>query len=240
MEGNPQIKGRIAQKQRQMSRMRMVQAVKDADVVITNPTHYAVALAYKEGKNTAPVILAKGKDYLAQKIKEKAKEENVEIVENKPLAQALYFFCEVGDEVPEDMYKAVMENLSEADYIIKAAAPADYTVEKPYGGKIKSENLTLNLRKTVDIAKEAGKVKGGKKLIIFSAETEALIENAKGKLSKKNADMVVANDVTKEGAGFNKDTNIVTLILKDGTVKPYEMMLKSEVAEIILDQAAKL
>ena len=111
-EGNPQIKGRIAQKQRQMSRMRMVQAVKDADVVITNPTHYAVALEYKEGKNTAPVVVAKGKDYLAQRIKEKAKEENVEIVENKPLAQALYFFCEVGDEVPEDMYKAVAEVLA--------------------------------------------------------------------------------------------------------------------------------
>ncbi len=112
LEGNPQIKGRIAQKQRQMSRMRMVQAVKDADVVITNPTHYAVALSYKEGKNTAPVIVAKGQDYVAQKIKEKAKEENVEIVENKPLAQALYFFCEVGDEVPEDMYKAVAEVLA--------------------------------------------------------------------------------------------------------------------------------
>ncbi len=111
-EGNPQIKGRIAQKQRQMSRMRMVQAVKDADVVITNPTHYAVALEYKEGKNTAPVVVAKGKDYLAQRIKERAKEENVEIVENKPLAQALYFFCEVGDEVPEDMYKAVAEVLA--------------------------------------------------------------------------------------------------------------------------------
>ncbi len=111
-EGNPQIKGRIAQKQRQMSRMRMVQAVKDADVVITNPTHYAVALEYKEGKNTAPVVVAKGKDYLAQRIKEKAKEENVDIVENKPLAQALYFFCEVGDEVPEDMYKAVAEVLA--------------------------------------------------------------------------------------------------------------------------------
>jgi flagellar biosynthetic protein FlhB len=111
-EGNPQIKGRIAQKQRQMSRMRMVQAVKDADVVITNPTHYAVALEYKEGKNTAPVIIAKGKDYLAQKIKEKAREESVTIVENKPLAQSLYFFCEVGDEVPEDMYKAVAEVLA--------------------------------------------------------------------------------------------------------------------------------
>jgi len=111
-EGNPQTKSRISQKQRQMSRMRMVQAVKDADVVITNPTHYAVALSYKEQKHKAPVIIAKGQDYLAQKIKEKARELSVEIVENKPVAQALYFFCEVGDEVPEDMYKAVAEILA--------------------------------------------------------------------------------------------------------------------------------
>ncbi len=111
-EGNPQTKSRIAQKQRQMSRMRMIQAVKDADVVITNPTHYAVALSYKEEKNKAPVVVAKGKDYLAQRIKEEARERKVEIVENRPVAQALYFFCEVGDEVPEDLYKAVAEILA--------------------------------------------------------------------------------------------------------------------------------
>ena len=111
-EGNPQIKSRISQKQRQMSRMRMVQAVKDADVVITNPTHYAVALSYKEEKNKAPVVIAKGKDYLAQKIKERARDHEIEIVENRPVAQSLYFFCEVGDEVPEDLYKAVAEILA--------------------------------------------------------------------------------------------------------------------------------
>jgi flagellar biosynthetic protein FlhB len=111
-EGNPQTKSRISQKQRQMSRMRMVQAVKDADVVITNPTHYAVALSYKEGKHKAPVVIAKGKDFLAQKIKEKARELSIEIVENRPVAQSLYFFCEVGDEVPEDLYKAVAEILA--------------------------------------------------------------------------------------------------------------------------------
>lgn len=111
-EGNPQTKSRIAQKRKQVSRMRMIQAVKDADVVITNPTHYAVALAYKEQEHSAPVVVAKGKDYLAQTIKEKAREWSVEIVENKPVAQALFFFCEVGDEVPEDMYKAVAEILA--------------------------------------------------------------------------------------------------------------------------------
>lgn len=111
-EGNPQTKSRISQKQRQMSRMRMIQAVKDADVVITNPTHYAVALSYKEDKHKAPVVVAKGKDYLAQRIKEEAREHSVEIVENRQVARALYFFCEVGDEVPEDLYKAVAEILA--------------------------------------------------------------------------------------------------------------------------------
>ncbi len=111
-EGNPQIKGKIAQKQRQMSQMRMMQSVKDADVVITNPTHYAIALTYKEQSNSAPVVVAKGKDYMAQRIKERAREHAVEIVENKQLARALYFFCEVGDEVPEELYKAVAEVLA--------------------------------------------------------------------------------------------------------------------------------
>jgi len=111
-EGDPQIKGKIRQKQRQMASMRMMQAVADADVVITNPTHYAVALEYKEEKNSAPVVLAKGKDYIARKIREKAQELHIEIVENKPVAQYLYFFCEIGDEVPEDMYQAVAEILA--------------------------------------------------------------------------------------------------------------------------------
>lgn len=111
-EGDPQIKGKIRQKQRQMSSLRMMRAVAQADVVITNPTHYAVALAYEEGKHSAPLIVAKGKDYVARKIREKARENRVEIVENKPLAQQLYFFCEVGDEVPEKMYQAVAEILA--------------------------------------------------------------------------------------------------------------------------------
>lgn len=111
-EGNPQTKSRIAQKQRQMSRMRMIQAVKEADVVITNPTHYAVALSYKEEKHKAPVVVAKGMDYLAQRIKEEARAQHVEIVENREVARSLYFFCEVGDEVPEELYRAVAEILA--------------------------------------------------------------------------------------------------------------------------------
>ena len=111
-EGDPQIKGKIRQKQRQISARRMMQAVPEADVVITNPTHYAIALSYDDKKHSAPVILAKGKDFIAKKIREKAAEYHIEIVENKPLAQYLYFFCEVGDEVPEDMYQAVAEILA--------------------------------------------------------------------------------------------------------------------------------
>jgi len=111
-EGDPQIKGKIRQKQRQISGMRMIQAVAQADVVVTNPTHYAVALSYDERKNQAPLVVAKGKDYLAKKIREKAGENKVEIVENRQLAQALYFYCDIGDEVPEELYQAVAEILA--------------------------------------------------------------------------------------------------------------------------------
>lgn len=111
-EGNPQTKSRIRQKQRQMSGARMMQAVAEADVVITNPTHYAIALSYKEGVNKAPVVIAKGADYLAKKIKQRAGELSISVVENKELARALYFFCDVGQEVPEDMYQAVAEVLA--------------------------------------------------------------------------------------------------------------------------------
>jgi len=111
-EGDPQIKGKIRAKQRQMASLRMMQAVQDADVIVTNPTHYAVALSYKENEHSAPVVVAKGKDHIARKIREKAAEHKIEIVENKPVAQYLYFFCEIGDEVPEDMYQAVAEILA--------------------------------------------------------------------------------------------------------------------------------
>ena len=112
IEGDPQIKGKIRQKQRQMSVMRMMQQVPSADVVITNPTHYAIALKYEEGMGTsAPVVLAKGKDFIAGKIKEAARENRIEIVENKPLAQALYSMCEVGDEIPPELYQAVADIL---------------------------------------------------------------------------------------------------------------------------------
>ena len=111
MEGDPQIKGKIRSKQRQMSAMRMMARVPEADVVITNPTHYAVALKYDEAVSKAPVVIAKGQDYIARKIREIALENNVEIVENPPLAQSLYAICEVDDEIPADLYQAVADIL---------------------------------------------------------------------------------------------------------------------------------
>ncbi len=111
-EGDPQVKG--AQKRRMMeaSRRRMMQQLPQADVVITNPTHYAVAIKYDADEAEAPVVVAKGADYLAQKIKETARENNVEIVENKPLARMLYANVEVGELVPPELYKAVAEVLA--------------------------------------------------------------------------------------------------------------------------------
>ena len=127
------------------------------------------------------------------------------------------------------------------DVVVMAAAPADYTPVTKFDQKVKSDELTLSLKKTEDIAAAVGKLKTpDAKLVIFSAETENLIENAKGKLVKKNADLVVANDVTQEGAGFNVDTNVVTLIDRTGAVHPYEKMPKIEVADVILDALKNL
>ena len=110
-EGDPQIKGKIKQKQRQMAMARMMQEVPKADVIVTNPTHFAVALEYHKGM-VAPRVLAKGQDLVAQRIKEIARENGVAIVENKPLARALFASTEVGDSVPQELYQAVAEVLA--------------------------------------------------------------------------------------------------------------------------------
>ena len=110
-EGNPEIKGRQRQRMREASRQRMMQDVPKADVVITNPTHLAVAIKYDAEVSKAPIVLAKGEDYLAQKIRESAKEHNIEIVENKPLARMLYANVDVGAEIPPELYQAVAEIL---------------------------------------------------------------------------------------------------------------------------------
>ena len=111
-EGDPQIKGRQRRKMQEVSQKRMMQDVPKADVVITNPTHFAVALKYEAKVSSAPVVLAKGEDYLAQKIKEVARENKIEIVENKPLARMLYHNVDVGAEIPPELYQAVAEVLA--------------------------------------------------------------------------------------------------------------------------------
>ena len=110
-EGDPQIKGKIRQKQRQMAMARMMKEVPKADVIITNPTHYAVALSYEQGM-VAPTVIAKGQDLVAQRIKEIGREARVPIVENKPLARTLYAAVQVGDAVPQELYQAVAEVLA--------------------------------------------------------------------------------------------------------------------------------
>lgn len=111
-EGNPEVKGRQRSKMREASQRRMMQSLPSADVVITNPTHYAVAIKYDSKQNAAPVVVAKGEDFLAQKIKDVAKENHIEIVENKPLARMLYANVDVGQEVPPELYQAVAEVLA--------------------------------------------------------------------------------------------------------------------------------
>ena len=112
MEGDPQIKSKIKQRQREMSQRRMMQAVGDATVVITNPTHLAIAIKYEEGKMEAPKVIAKGADNIALKIKEKALEYKVPIIENKPLARLIYDSVEIDSDIPQDMYQAVAEVLA--------------------------------------------------------------------------------------------------------------------------------
>ena len=135
----------------------------------------------------------------------------------------------------QDMYDKVFENLDKSDIVVMAAAPCDFKPEKYSANKIKEKELTAKFLPNPDIAASVGKVKGQKFLTVFSAETENLLENATAKLIKKYADLCVANDVTKTGAGFNADTNIVTLITKDGT-EELPLMTKTAVAEKIIDK----
>jgi len=112
MEGDPKIKAKIRDMQRRMGMRRMMQQIPTADVVITNPTHFAVALKYDESMNKAPVVVAKGQDIVALKIKQEAKKNKVHIVENKPLAQALFKTTNIDEAIPEDLFQAVAEILA--------------------------------------------------------------------------------------------------------------------------------
>ena len=111
-DGNPEIKQKIKQIQREMSRKRMLTDVQKADVIITNPTHISIVLKYDSEEMAAPTIIGKGADNLAMKIREIAKEHNIPIVENVPLARALYKSVKVGEGVPRTLFKAVAEVLA--------------------------------------------------------------------------------------------------------------------------------
>lgn len=137
----------------------------------------------------------------------------------------------------KDMFNAVKDNYESQHIIIKAAAVADYTPSTVADNKIKKSDsdMSISLDRTDDILKFLGENKKDNQFICgFSMETENLIENSRGKLERKNADMIVANSLRTEGAGFGTDTNVVTLITKD-SVKECELMTKNEVADMILD-----
>ncbi len=141
-----------------------------------------------------------------------------------------------------DMFGAVKERMDEQDIIIKAAAVADYTPETTADHKIKKsdDDMSIRLKRTEDILKYIGEHKRAGQIVCgFSMETENLIENSQAKLAKKNADMIVANNLNVEGAGFGVDTNVVTLITKD-EVKELAKMTKEQVAEAILDHIVSM
>lgn len=140
----------------------------------------------------------------------------------------------------DDMFEAVKDNYQQNDVVIMAAAPSDYKPAQTIKNKLKGNSIELKLEKNVDIAKYIGENKTEKQtLVIFAAETENLVENAKGKLKNKRADMVVANDVTKEGAGFNVDTNIATFISANEQ-KSMDKMTKDQLAVAILDEVLRI
>ena len=142
----------------------------------------------------------------------------------------------------EEMHRAVQEKFLESSIAIFAAAVADYRPAQSFDQKIKRDKkpLTLSLEATPDILASVAKDKGDRLVVGFAAETERVAENARKKLTAKNADMIVANDVTSEGAGFDHDTNIVTLFARDGRDLPLPRMNKTEVAQRILDEVVRL
>jgi phosphopantothenoylcysteine decarboxylase/phosphopantothenate--cysteine ligase len=141
-----------------------------------------------------------------------------------------------------DMHHAVVDHIAGASIAIFAAAVADYRPTEQHAEKIKKENapLTISLEPTSDILAEVAKNKGQKIIVGFAAETDRVAENARKKLSAKNADLIVANDVTAEGAGFDQDTNVVTLFSSDGRDLALPKMSKSEVAQRILEEVLRL
>jgi phosphopantothenoylcysteine decarboxylase/phosphopantothenate--cysteine ligase len=137
-----------------------------------------------------------------------------------------------------DMYEAVMSNLAWATIVIKAAAVGDYTPSHTFQGKLKkgAREMMLELERTVDILSEVGKKKDGRVVVGFAAEVENIVENALEKLRKKNADLIVANDLSKPGSGFGEDTNIVYFVDKWGKVDEFSLMTKTEIAQRVYDK----
>lgn len=148
----------------------------------------------------------------------------------------------VSIETAQEMHDAVMEYFPHVDAVIKAAAVADYRPVEVAGQKIKKQTgrWVVELEPTPDILRELGRQKTRQVLVGFAAETEELEEHGREKLQEKNLDLIVANDVTRPGAGFGADTNIVTLIFADGRVEALPKLSKREVAERILDAVIKL
>jgi len=142
----------------------------------------------------------------------------------------------------KEMHRAVEGRIVGSSIAILAAAVADYRPVEQYAEKIKKSDvaLTISLEPTRDILAEVARNKGQKIIVGFAAETDHVAENARKKLSAKNADLIVANDVTAEGAGFDHDTNIVTLFSRDGRDLALPKMSKSEVAQRILDEIVRL
>jgi phosphopantothenoylcysteine decarboxylase/phosphopantothenate--cysteine ligase len=143
----------------------------------------------------------------------------------------------------QEMHQVVMEQAKRADCIIKAAAVADFRPVERGTQKVKkgsSETMAIELQRNPDILAELGQQKGSRVLVGFAAETQELLKHAGEKLEKKKLDMIVANDVTEEGAGFDGDTNIVRLLTADGKVEELPQMTKEKVAEVLLDRIAAL
>ena len=144
----------------------------------------------------------------------------------------------VSVESASEMREAVLARFAESSIIIKAAAVADYRPEMRAAEKIKKkgDSVTLDLVKNPDILGELGQLKGDRLLVGFAAETENLMENATRKLAEKNLDLIVANDVSQQGAGFNVETNIARLLFRDGRHEDLPLMSKNALADVILDR----
>ena len=167
---------------------------------------------------------------------------DVTLVSGRVNLKAPYGVNLINIESAQDMYEEVMKRAGESDIIIKSAAVADYTSQNKSNIKIKKQSgdMKIELERTHDILFEVGQAKTDPQILVgCAAETNDVIENAKSKMQRKNLDFIIANDVKKEGAGFGTDTNIVTIIPRQGEIEPLPVMKKSEVARAVFDRILK-